>query len=97
MVRWEGVDLPILRYGREAILVLQILRTRELCVEVYYVGHIRMRRRRRGTILRVPLRLPNRQQSKAIPVPFLLHILFVVLGLCGVYILILLFLRRLII
>ena len=96
MVRWEGVDLPILRYGREAILVLRILRTRGLCDGVYYVGRIRMRQLRRVTISRVLLLLPNRQRSKVIRVPFLLYILFVILDLFWVYILILLFLRRLI-
>ena len=90
------MDLPILRYAREAILVRRILRTRGSCGEVYCVGRIRMRRLRRVTILRVLLLLPNRQQSKVIGEPFLRRILFVILDLFGVYISILLFLQRLI-
>jgi hypothetical protein len=53
------VDLPILHYGMEAILEKRILRTIMWCDEVYYGGRIRMRRRKRVTILHVLLLLPE--------------------------------------
>ena len=61
------------------------------------MDRIRMRRLRRGTISSVLLLRPFTRQDGMlfIGVPFLLYILFVILDPFGVYILVLLFLRRL--